>query len=199
MARYHLYHGVMFRCPLYPLSPVVWRSQEHALCLFSSPYYYHFLITAGRSANCICCTPKVGKTSRVNDYINFQLHDHVRSGRNQRFNFGRRLRSASFMIRLGWKVLTGVWHPKVMTASLSPVFLPTQPRRKALPFFGAYLLGPPSSDPAMPYVPTTRTMPFYFWVLFSSDVSASRACFGSFRVLHSNYVRGSLKYETTLC
>ena len=62
-----------------------------------------------------------------------------------------------------------------------------------------YLFARVASDPAMPYVPTTRTVPLYFWVRFSSDVPAFRACLGIFRVLRSNYVRGSLKYETTLC
>ncbi|KAF8483834.1 hypothetical protein DFH94DRAFT_690293 [Russula ochroleuca] len=77
--------------------------------------------------------------------------------------------------------------------AVSPlVRLPTYPTStKALPFFGAYLLGAHpclASEPAMPYVPTTRTVSLYFSVLFSPDVSAFRACLGLFRVLRSNYV-----------
>ena len=50
----------------------------------------------------------------------------------------------------------------------------------------------------MPYVPTTRTAPHHFWVLFSHDISAFRACLGPFRAVYPNYVRGRLKDETTL-
>jgi hypothetical protein len=176
----------------------------------SSPYYYHFLITTGRSAICICCTPRVGKTSRErlhqlfttrSDILGTYALDEINVSVSAMVH-GCRQHSASF--RLGWNVPTGVWHSEIM--AVSPlVRLPTYPTStKALPFFGAYLLGAHpclASEPAMPYVPTTRTVSLYFSVLFSPDVSAFRACLGLFRVLRSNYVRvvGRLKHGTTLC
>jgi hypothetical protein len=70
---------------------------------------------------------------------------------------------------------------------------PTQPRRQILPFTcsGPCLAG----DPAMPYAPTTRTVPHYSGVLFSLDISAFHTRLGPFRVVHSNYVRARLNMK----
>src|SRR6266849_5494297 len=100
--------------------------------------------------------------------------------------------------RLDWKVLAGVCHSEIMTVFPLSLFFPTSPKGFAI------FRRPPARpianlacDPAMPYAPTTRTAPYYFYVSCSPDVSAKvpafRACLCSFRIMHFNNVRGRVE------
>jgi hypothetical protein len=139
-ARYHLYHGVMFRCPLYPLSPIVWRSQEHVACLSQVPTIITFLSRL-EEVQFVFAVRQESEKRRVNDYINFLLHVLIFLAltlwMKSTFQFRPWFMGVGSTRRPSdwagmYPLVSGI--QRSWPYPLSSVFLPTQPRRKLCHF-----------------------------------------------------------------